>query len=92
MKQPERSTYLLIYAPRREVLEVWPARSGKCLRTFKCGSNCALMCPILGASGQDYCSEGLVSAQKAEKWQDCFVLNGSTGHLFSMTARLAGPR
>jgi Rab3 GTPase-activating protein regulatory subunit N-terminus len=82
VKQPERSTYLLIYAPRREVLEVWPARSGKCLRTFRCGNNCALMCPDMGSAT----SRGSFAPPPA---QDCLVLNGTTGQLFSMAERLA---
>ena len=77
------STYLLIYAPRREVLEIWPPRSGRCLRTFKCGSNCALMSPPpVVYAGQHERHPELAAAQ------DCYVLNGSTGELFSMRSRL----
>ena len=78
---PAHSAYLLIYAPRREVLEVWPARTGKCLRTFKCGSNCALMCPLAPR-------DAALGGQHPEAVQDCFVLHGETGQLFSMAERL----
>jgi Rab3 GTPase-activating protein regulatory subunit N-terminus len=77
--RPEYSTYLLIYAPRREVLEVWPARSGKSLRTYKCGSNCVLMSPAVTSAS--FVGEAPV--------QDCFVLSGATGQLFSVAERLA---
>lgn len=78
MRRPERTSYLLIYAPRREVLEIWPARSGKCLRTFKCGSNSALLAPPVQDKAASGCAQD----------RDCFVLNGTTGQLFSVSQRL----
>lgn len=81
--QRQANTYLLIYAPRREVLEVWPPRSGRCVRTFKCGSNCALMAPPHTVPAAQH-GQGVELTDA----QDCFVLNGTTGELFSMRARL----
>ena len=83
-RRPEHTSYLLIYAPRREVLEIWPARSSNVLRTFNCGGNSSLMsAPGVRKDGGEN-----VYAESGKRWQDCFVLNGTSGQLFSVAARL----
>lgn len=86
LKQSSRLTrtklYLVIYAPKREVVQVWPMRVGKKVRTFRCGSNCALLQPSERA-------EVPTDRQEDAPLTTCYLLNGTTGELWDIADRLA---
>lgn len=75
----------MIYAPKREVVEIWPMRVGKKVRTFRCGGNCSLLQPSVRASGalQKQHLDGSLAALTT-----CFLLNGTTGELWDIAERL----
>jgi hypothetical protein len=76
--------YLVIYAPKREVVEVWPMRVGKKVRTFRCGSNCALLQPSPRAEVPKRGSDDGIAPLTT-----CYLLNGSTGEIWDVADRLA---
>lgn len=43
--------FLIIYAPRRGILEVWTASHGPRVAAFNVSRNCVLVCPSYGMMG-----------------------------------------
>ena len=78
--------YLVIYAPKREVVEVWPMRVGKKARTFRCGSNCALLQQGVVVGSSTRAANGNPHGRSLAT---CYVFNGTSGELFNLANRLS---
>lgn len=74
---PTPSLYLAIYAPRRELLEVWPPRAGRSVQRFRCSGSCRL----LQRDGQ------VAGAADAAASLDCALLDVDSGKLHSLLNR-----
>ena len=87
----QATLYLVIYAPRREVVELWPMRIGRRARSYRCGSNCALLQPgvMVGQPSRSVSSTSH-NRSSVRSLATCYVLNGTSGELFNLADRLQG--
>ena len=74
--------HLVIYAPKRGVLELWPVRQGRRLRSMTCGGNCRLV-----AADPPLSTEAVPQQQCA--WaRDCVLLDFDTGSVTAVAPAL----
>ena len=75
--------YLVICAPKRGVVELWPLRQGRRLRSISCGGNCRLLAadPALSAE-----------AGHCDWVRDCLLLDFDTGVVTAVAPALLHTR
>jgi hypothetical protein len=72
--------HLVIYAPKRGVVELWPLRQGKRLRSLSCGGSSRLLAADPPLSAEQ-------SLQQQCAWaRDCLLLDLDTGSVIAVGA------
>ena len=76
----KEALHLVIYAPKRGVVELWPLRQGKRLRSLTCGGSCRLLAANPPLSAEQ-------SLQQQCAWaRDCLLLDLDTGSVIAVGA------
>ena len=76
----KEALHLVVYAPKRGVVELWPLRQGKRLRSLSCGGSCRL----LSADPPMSAEPGL---QQQCAWaRDCLLLDSVSGSVTALAS------
>ena len=85
----ERERYLVVYAPRRGVLELWQPRSGARAAALRCESKYGILLqqPALAAAAAD--GLGGAAAGGGALLNRCWMLDAERSELLDLTPQLA---